>query len=59
MAAVETIFNFPGMGAVLLNAIHNRDAPMVAGVVALTGLVITVVLLASDLLRVWAVGRTP
>jgi peptide/nickel transport system permease protein len=59
VAAVETIFNFPGMGAVLLNAIHNRDAPMVAGVVALTGLVITVVLLASDLLRVWAVGRTP
>lgn len=56
---VETIFNFPGIGSVLVDAIHNRDAPLVAGVVALTGLVITVVLIAADLLRAWAVGRKP
>jgi peptide/nickel transport system permease protein len=56
---VETIFNFPGMGSVLVDAINNRDAPLVAGVVALTGLVITVVLVLSDLLRAWAVGRKP
>lgn len=56
---VETIFNFPGIGSVLVDAIHNRDAPLVAGVVALTGLVITLVLIASDLLRAWAVGRKP
>jgi peptide/nickel transport system permease protein len=58
VVAVETIFNFPGMGAVLVDAIRNRDAPLVAAVVALTGLAITVVLVASDLVRVWAVGRT-
>lgn len=56
VVAVETIFNFPGMGAVLVDAIRNRDAPLVAAVVALTGLAITVVLVASDLVRAWAVG---
>ncbi|HET9253694.1 MAG TPA: ABC transporter permease [Pseudonocardiaceae bacterium] len=59
VVAVETIFNFPGIGAVLVEAIRNRDAPLVAAVVALTGLVITVVLMASDLVRAWAVGRKP
>lgn len=57
VVAVEIIFNFPGIGAVLTDAIRNRDAPLVAAVVALTGLAITVVLVASDLVRVWAVGR--
>lgn len=59
VVAVEIIFNFPGMGAVLVDAIRNRDAPLVAAVVALTGLVITVVLVAADLVRAWAVGRKP
>jgi peptide/nickel transport system permease protein len=59
VVAVEIIFNFPGMGAVLVDAIRNRDAPLVAAVVALTGLAITVVLVASDLVRAWAVGRKP
>lgn len=57
VVAVEIIFNFPGMGAVLVDAIRSRDAPLVAAVVALTGLAITVVLVASDLVRAWAVGR--
>jgi ABC-type microcin C transport system permease subunit YejB len=53
------IFNFPGMGAVLVDAIRNRDAPLVATVVALTGSAITVVLVASDLVRAWALGHKP
>jgi peptide/nickel transport system permease protein len=57
VVAVETIFNFPGTGAVLVDAISNRDAPLVAAVVALTGSVITAVLVASDLVRAWAVGH--
>lgn len=52
---VETIFNFPGIGAVLVDAIRNRDAPLVAGVVALIGTVITVVLMIADLVRSWSV----
>ncbi len=59
VVAVETIFNFPGMGAVLVDAIRNRDAPLVATVVALTGSAITVVLVASDLVRAWALGHKP
>lgn len=56
VVAVEAIFNFPGMGAVLIDAIRNRDAPVVAAVVALTGSVITVVLVFSDLLRANTTG---
>lgn len=55
---VETIFNYPGLGTVLSGAVTDRDAPVVAGVVALTGAVITLVLMLADLLRNWAVrGR--
>ena len=55
---VETIFNYPGVGTVLAGAVNDRDAPVVAGVVALTGVVITAGLVAADLLRSWSVrGR--
>ncbi|OCW86945.1 ABC transporter permease [Nocardia farcinica] len=55
---VETIFNYPGVGTVLAGAVNDRDAPVVAGVVALTGLVITAGLVVADLLRSWSVrGR--
>ncbi|MFJ4620782.1 ABC transporter permease [Streptomyces sp. NPDC088812] len=49
--AVETIFNYPGVGAVLASAIADRDTPVIAGVTVLAGAVITVVLLTADLLR--------
>ncbi|NDK88291.1 ABC transporter permease [Gordonia desulfuricans] len=55
---VETIFNYPGIGSVLAGSVADRDAVLVASVVALPGAAITVILLAADLLRVWAVrGR--
>lgn len=54
--AVETIFNYPGVGALLAGALADRDTPIIAGVVALTGLAITCVLLAADLIRSWAAG---
>ncbi|AWI31462.1 ABC transporter permease [Streptomyces sp. ICN441] len=53
---VETIFNYPGLGAVLAGAVTDRDSPVVAGVVAVTGAVITGVLLLADLVRAWASG---
>jgi peptide/nickel transport system permease protein len=53
---VETIFNYPGIGAVLASAVNDRDAPVIAGVVMLTGAVITGVLLLADLVRAWATG---
>lgn len=55
---METIFNYPGVGAVLAGAVTDRDAPVVAAVVALTGVVITGLLILADALRTWAVrGR--
>ncbi|MGW4732148.1 ABC transporter permease [Streptomyces shenzhenensis] len=56
--AVETIFNYPGIGAVLTSAVADRDTPVIAGVTMLAGAAITVVLLAADLLRdVLTAGR--
>jgi peptide/nickel transport system permease protein len=53
---VETIFNYPGIGSILAGAVGDRDAPLVAAVVAAAGTTIAVVLLASDLVRAWAIG---
>ncbi|MCX4670742.1 ABC transporter permease [Streptomyces sp. NBC_01381] len=53
---VETIFNYPGIGSVLAGAVADRDSPVVAGVVAVTGAVITGVLLLADLVRARASG---
>ncbi|MGI5350574.1 ABC transporter permease [Streptomyces sp. CA-250714] len=53
---VETIFNYPGIGSVLAGAVTDRDSPVIAGVVAVTGAVITGVLLLADFVRAWASG---
>lgn len=53
---VETIFNYPGIGSVLAGAVADRDSPVIAAVVAVTGAVITGVLLLADLVRAWASG---
>jgi len=57
--AVEAIFNYPGLGSLLAGAVRNRDTPLLAGVVALTGAVISAVLVTADLARLWSVGRQP
>ena len=54
---VETIFGYPGIGTVIAGAIRDRDTPVVAGAAAVSGLAISAVLLASDLVRTWATGR--
>ncbi|WP_424638089.1 ABC transporter permease [Embleya sp. AB8] len=51
---VETVFNYPGVGAVLTAAVQDRDAPLVAGVLVLTGAVILAVLLVADTIRAHA-----
>lgn len=53
---VETIFNHPGIGSVLASAVSDRDSPVIAGVTALSGAVITAVLLLADLVRDLATG---
>ncbi|MBF6179238.1 ABC transporter permease [Nocardia otitidiscaviarum] len=54
---VEAVFNYPGVGSVLASAAADRDAPLVAGVTALAGAVITLMLLTADLIRDALGGR--
>ncbi|MFD3876574.1 ABC transporter permease [Streptomyces microflavus] len=48
---VETLFNYPGIGTVLAGAVAARDTPLIAGVVICAGAVVSLVLLAADLIR--------
>jgi peptide/nickel transport system permease protein len=51
---VEAVFNYPGIGSVLAQAVTDRDAPLVAGVVAITGALIMTMLVLADGVRAWA-----
>ncbi|NUL06943.1 ABC transporter permease [Streptomyces lunaelactis] len=53
---VETLFNYPGIGSVLAGAVAARDTPLIAGVVICAGAVISLILLAADLIRARALG---
>ena len=46
----ETIFNIPGLGSLLVNAIERRDYPVIQGVVLVVTLIYLVVNLVVDLL---------
>lgn len=53
---VETLFNYPGVGAVLAGSVADRDATMVTAVVALTAIVIMALLAVADVVRAWSAG---
>ncbi|MEU2394666.1 ABC transporter permease [Streptomyces sp. NPDC007369] len=53
---VETLFNYPGIGTVLAGAVATRDTVLIAGVVMSAGAVISLVLLAADLIRARVLG---
>jgi ABC-type dipeptide/oligopeptide/nickel transport system permease component len=46
---VETIFAWPGVGSLAVQAIVNRDFPLVVGIVLVVGAIIILINLASDL----------
>jgi peptide/nickel transport system permease protein len=50
---VETLFNYPGLGELLVKALIARDAPVVMGAGLLIGFAFAVVSLIADLLRLW------
>ncbi|WP_327673338.1 ABC transporter permease [Kitasatospora sp. NBC_00458] len=54
---VETLFNYPGVGAVLAGAIADRDTPLVAGVVMAAGTAVSLLLLLADLIRTITLGE--
>ena len=47
---IEQIFSLPGIGFELLNAISNRDVPVVEGIVLVFGIAVVLVNLLTDLL---------
>ena len=54
---IERIFDWPGMGRAILEAVGQRDYPLVAGAVLVTSLVVVAATLLADLALAWADPR--
>lgn len=50
---VETIFNWPGLGYVLMQAIMNRDYPVVQAIVLWSSFVFLCMMLLTDIVYTW------
>lgn len=53
VVVVETIFNIPGMGSLMINAVNRHDLPILQGAVIYFALIVVVVNLGIDLLTAW------
>lgn len=51
---IETIFNIPGMGRLLMNAIYSGDWPVVYGIMICTAFITLCSYLIGDLLYMWS-----
>jgi peptide/nickel transport system permease protein len=54
---IERIFDWPGMGRAMLEAVGQRDYPLVSGAVLVSSLVVVAATLLSDLAVAWANPR--
>jgi len=52
VVTVEYLFNYPGIGASLVNAVSNRDVPVVQAIVLLIATVYVVFNLIADILTI-------
>ena len=52
VVTVEYLFNYPGIGASLVNAVANRDVPVVQAIVLLIATVYVVFNLTADILTI-------
>jgi peptide/nickel transport system permease protein len=50
---IETIFNVPGVGTLIVDAMGRRDVPLVQGVVLIIVIFVLVVNLLVDLVYAW------
>jgi peptide/nickel transport system permease protein len=50
---VETLFNYPGLGELLVKALIARDVPVIMGAGLLIGFAFAIVSLVADLARLW------
>jgi len=50
---IETLFNYPGLGELLVKALIARDVPVIMGAGLVIGFSFAIVSLTADLLRLW------
>ena len=50
---IETVFAWPGLGKLLVDAIFNRDYPLIQGYVLVMAVLYTLVTLSTDLVCAW------
>jgi peptide/nickel transport system permease protein len=50
---IETLFNYPGLGELLVKALIARDVPVIMGAGLLIGFAFALVSLFVDLVRLW------
>jgi peptide/nickel transport system permease protein len=55
---VEIVFNYPGVGDMLLQAVNNEDFALMQGLFLLITVAVLVAVLAADLLTAWLDPRT-
>ncbi len=55
---VELVFNIPGIGTALIDAVLNRDYSMVQGILFVFGFIVVLVSFASDVVSGWLDPRT-
>ncbi len=55
---IELVFNLPGIGTALIDAVLNRDYSMVQGIIFVFGLLVVIVSLISELINEWLDPRT-
>lgn len=48
---VEQVFGLPGMGALLINSVLLRDAPMIHGIILCLGIIMALFLIFADIVR--------
>jgi peptide/nickel transport system permease protein len=53
VVVVESIFNYPGIGTLMLQAVHDRDLPVLQFIAVLGAVTFVVCNLLADLAAVW------
>lgn len=53
VVVVENVFQYPGLGSALTDAVHNRDLPVIQGVVLVFAIGIVLFNLIADALTIW------
>ena len=53
IVVIEVLFNIPGMGSLMVNAVSQHDLPVLQGAVIYFSIVVVIVSLAADLLTGW------